>query len=179
MPTVVKPDPYSAVLLDSKAIDITNEQNKYLMDILNKACADSLFAKKAYVAITHLFTAGSVKAPVITSLTPNSAEIGDPTFVLHVHGTNFTSGSVIVFNAGDEPTTFVSETEITTGINMSTVTEATTVPVHVRSSDGVLSDPVMFTFTEGIPITQTGGTQLPAQSDPAVVAKQTTVVVKK
>jgi IPT/TIG domain len=87
-------------------------------------------------------------APVLASLTPTTAQIGDPDFTLHVTGTGFTAASVIVFNGFDEPTTLVSDTEITTGVNMSVWLAPTApLPVVVRT-DGAVSNALSFTFTE-------------------------------
>jgi IPT/TIG domain len=149
MPTVVHPDPFNAVMLASVPLVVTEEQKLYVRKVLDKACSDSRFAEKAYVAISHILSGQMSPPPVVTSLTPNSAEIGDPSFTLHVHGTGFKSGSVIVFNGGEEPTTYVSATELTTGVDMSTAAVPVTVPVSVLSSDGVMSDPMNFTFTDG------------------------------
>jgi hypothetical protein len=152
MPTVVHPDPFSAVLLNSPPLVVTDEQTVLVRKVLDKACSDSRFAEKAYLAISRILTAGAVKVPTVTMLTPNSAEVGDPSFLLHVHGTNFTSGSIIVFNGGEEPTTFVSATEVTTQVDMTTVLLPAVVPVAVISTDGVQSDSMNFTFTDGTPL---------------------------
>jgi len=166
MPSVLKPDPFSATLLNSVALVVSNEQAEYIKKILDKACSDSRFADKAFIAIMKVLTSGSVKAPAISSLTPNSAEVGDPSFLLHVHGTNFTSGSIIMFNGGEEPTTFVSATELTTAVNMSTVLVPSVVPVNVISAEGVMSDFLNFTFTDGTPV---------VTQSPTTVTKSVTV----
>jgi hypothetical protein len=54
----------------------------------------------------------------LTELEPATANIGDPSFTLHVHGTGFGPDSVIYFNGHPEPTTFVSQNEVTTGVDM-------------------------------------------------------------
>jgi len=52
-------------------------------------------------------------APVITSLTPNTAEVGEPAFMVKVTGTGFTPFSVIeVGGTNYAPTTFISPTEL-------------------------------------------------------------------
>jgi hypothetical protein len=144
-------DPFKPVLFSSPPLDVTNEQRDYLRRVLDKACSDSRFAEKAYIAIGLILTGGITKVPTVASLTPNSAEVGDPNPTLHVHGTNFTAGSKIIFNGGEEVTTFVSATELTTVVNMSTVSGAAVVPVAVMSEDGVLSNPMNFAFTDGTP----------------------------
>jgi len=92
--------------------------------------------------------AGEPVSPVVSSLNPNSAVLGAPSFTLRVLGSGFAPSSIIVFNGSDEPTTFVSPTEITTGVNMETAGVAVAVPVKVRNANGLESAPTNFTFTE-------------------------------
>jgi hypothetical protein len=84
--------------------------------------------------------------PTLTSLSPDTAVSGDPDFILTCTGTDFTSGSVIMFGSEDEPTMMVSDTELTTGVKPSLFAPAI-VPVTVRTGK-FTSDPVDFTFTE-------------------------------
>lgn len=86
--------------------------------------------------------------PTVGSLTPTSAKIGDPNFTLHVIGTNFKPGCVISFAGFDEPTTFVSATEVTTLVDMSYWHGPdAAIPVFVRSLAGIPSNTVNFAFT--------------------------------
>ena len=85
--------------------------------------------------------------PVITALQPAQMALESPSFTLHVQGSGFQDGSVIVWNGGDEATTFVSATELTTEVDMSTAGTATTLPVQVRNPDATASNTVDFTFT--------------------------------
>lgn len=87
-------------------------------------------------------------APTATSLNPATAVIGDPDVTLSVTGTGFVDGAVIVFNGGDETTTFVSETEVTTTVRPSTAVVAAAVPVSVRNPDSQVSGELSFTFTD-------------------------------
>jgi hypothetical protein len=73
--------------------------------------------------------------PTIASLNPASAAIGDPSFTLHVIGANFRANSVINWNGSPEPTTYVSPTELTTQVDMSTATTPTAIPVTVETFD--------------------------------------------
>ena len=50
--------------------------------------------------------------PGINSLTPSRVEQGSPEVTLTVAGTDFVRSSVVRFNGGDRPTTFVSATEV-------------------------------------------------------------------
>ena len=148
MPTVLHPDPFNAVLLSSPALMVTQEQSDVIREILETACSDSPFAEKAFIAIMKVLNAGPVKFPTVTSLNPSTAVLGSPSFIVHVMGTNFTPSSIIVFAGQEEPTTFVSDKEITTGVNMDVWLGPDAVPVSVLNADGIQSDPQMFTFTE-------------------------------
>jgi hypothetical protein len=85
--------------------------------------------------------------PVLTTLQPATAVLGAPSFTLHVQGTDFGEGAVIVFAGHDEPTTLVSPTEVTTGVDMTMWQGPDTVPVAVRHGGGPLSNTLPFTFT--------------------------------
>jgi hypothetical protein len=86
-------------------------------------------------------------APVLQSLDPPTAALGTPSFTLHVHGVGFAPDDVILWNGGAEATTFVSPTEVTTGVNMDTAAYAVPIPVEVAGAGGV-SNALTFTFTE-------------------------------
>jgi hypothetical protein len=86
-------------------------------------------------------------APTLTALEPATVVIGAPSLTLHVKGTGFTASSVISFAGHDEPTTLVSATEVTTGIDMGVWLGPDAVPVTVRNGDGAPSAPLTFTFT--------------------------------
>jgi hypothetical protein len=88
----------------------------------------------------------AVSGPWIDRLEPASALLSDADLTLHVHGRNFAAGCVIVWNGGDEPTTVVGPTELTTGVQPSTATGPRSVWVQVRNAQGVLSNAVPFQF---------------------------------
>ena len=160
-------DPFAPILFNSPGLAVTNEQKGYLKKILDIACSDSKFSDKAYVAIVGLLVSGNAQVPVVTSLTPNSAEIGDASFTLHVHGNGFKNTDVIVFAGVDEPTTFVSTSELTTGVNMPLWVSPDAVPVLVRNAEGVLSAPMTFTFIDGAAVT----TSAPAKTEKVLAKK--------
>jgi hypothetical protein len=154
MPTparVVYADPFSAKLVSplSVPLAVSEEQKIYVKKILDKCASDTQFAEKAYRAIELVLTGGYIKVPTLSSLTPSSAEIGDPNFTVHIHGTNFTNKSKIIFNGYEEPTTYVSANEVSTGVNMSVWAAPAVVPVGVQTDDGVMSNTMNFTFTDG------------------------------
>ena len=100
---------------------------------------------------------------VLTSITPDTAELGSADLVLACTGEGFFSDSVIVFNGGVEATTYVSPTELTTIVKPSTATAAGSFPVLVRNYDGKESAAVNFSFTEVV----IGGGGAPLSADPA------------
>jgi hypothetical protein len=105
-----------------------------------------------HMAFDHRFVApdpGIIAAtvPVLTSLVPASAALGSPSFTLHVRGTGFQPTDIIVWNGSPEPTTFVSATELTTGVNMATAVVAIPIPIQVQTSGGVVSNTLTFTLT--------------------------------
>jgi hypothetical protein len=57
-------------------------------------------------------------APVITTIEPTEATIGDASFTLYVTGENFFAGTVINFAGHDEPTTHNADGTVSTGVNM-------------------------------------------------------------
>lgn len=99
------------------------------------------------VSVTRgaVFTPGP--APVVSSLVPATAALGAASFTLHVHGTDFREGAQILWNGTPEVTTFVSATELTTGVNMASATVAAEIPVAVRSLAGQESNSLPFALT--------------------------------
>jgi len=91
---------------------------------------------------------GEDVAPDLESLDPDEADAGDATdIVMRVLGTGFTPESVIYFNGLAEPTTFVSETEVTTGVKPSLFTVPAVCPVTVRNGEHE-SDALEFEFLD-------------------------------
>jgi hypothetical protein len=95
------------------------------------------------------FTDIASLTPTLSSVTPSTAASGDPDFVLSCAGTNFRSNSMIIFGNEDEITTFVSDTEVTTGVKPSLFAPAV-VPVKIRTPGLPDTDPVDFTFTDPV-----------------------------
>ena len=88
--------------------------------------------------------------PVISSLEPSTAAIGDPSFTLKVTGETFTNESVIVFAGHDENTTLNEDGTLSTGVNMAFWHGPDTIPVMVRNGS-MYSEPAEFTFTAAAP----------------------------
>lgn len=88
-------------------------------------------------------------APEISALVPNSAAVGAAAFVLDVIGTGFNAQSVIVWNNGDETTTFVDAQKLQTGVDPTTASGPVSIPIQVRNGTAV-SALKAFTFTETV-----------------------------
>lgn len=86
----------------------------------------------------------AAEAPVVESIDPVEATIGDPSFDVVLSGTGFFPESVIVFAGQDEPTTF-ADGRLSTGVNMDVWQAPDTVKVSVRNGP-IVSNEVDFTF---------------------------------
>lgn len=82
----------------------------------------------------------------LTSIDPATAAIGGAELEMHAYGTGFTAASIITFNGGDEPTTFVSATDIWTTVQPSTAGVLGAFPVTVKRGEEETA-PKDFTFT--------------------------------
>ena len=100
-------------------------------------------------------------APTLTSLDPTTAVLGSASFTLRCLGSGFAEGAQILFNGYPEPTTVVSDSEVTTAVDMGTAEVAMPIPVLVRNPDGQQTETQMFTFTAPEPETATS-TSAPA-----------------
>ncbi len=89
-----------------------------------------------------------VPLPTFDSLSPDTAVSGDPDLVMSCMGSGFTPKTIIKFGDHDEPTTFVSDTEVTTGVKPSLFAPAV-VPVRTHNG-GLYTSPIDFTFTEPV-----------------------------
>jgi len=107
--------------------------------------------------------------PVIEALDPDEIEIGTADTVLHVHGTGFTEESIIHFAGVDEPTTFVDETELTTGLKPSLWVDGMIVQCSVKNGD-VTSDEVEFEFLDA-PVADETAKKPSKRTKPAPKAK--------
>lgn len=132
---VLYSDPLSPTMRSSPALPISEEQRRLIDDVLDLACSDSKFKEKAVKAIGYILTAGNTPLPTVTSLVPNNVTLGSPSFTIHINGTGFDANTVIVFAGQEEPTTLVSPTEVTTGVNMDVWAGPDSVPVGVVGSN--------------------------------------------
>lgn len=83
-------------------------------------------------------------APVISSISPNTATAGGSAFTLTVNGTAFSSGSVVNWNTATLSTRFVSATQLTATVPARLIASAGTTPITVVTGS-VTSNAVNFT----------------------------------
>jgi len=100
---------------------------------------------------TFVAKVGDIPGPPITSLLPDSAEAGDPGFLLSVIGSDFVNGAVVRWGGSARPTTFVSEFEVDATIDASDLAAGRTVQVTVRNPDGGVSNALPFTIDNPLP----------------------------
>ncbi len=153
MPSVIRPDAFNPTLIGSPAVPVTLEQMEYVRQVLDVACSDSRFADKAFFAIVKILKGNEVEPPALTSLSPAEVQIGAEPFDIHVMGSGFTPTSTILFNGFVEPTTFVSEGELMTGVDMTVWLTPAVVPVAVVNGD-IQSDPLYFEFLPSAEMTR-------------------------
>ncbi|MEO6406069.1 MAG: T9SS type A sorting domain-containing protein, partial [Ferruginibacter sp.] len=101
-----------------------------------------------------------VSSPTLTTITPSSANVGDPGFTITVDGTNFASGnSTVTWNGTNRTTTFVSATQLTASIPASDLSTSGTATVGVTTTGAAapLSNSQLFTInaSSGATITLT------------------------
>jgi hypothetical protein len=99
-------------------------------------------AMTKYHADALVYVPPVVEPATVTGLEPRDAVMNGPDFTLHVLGIGFTEETIILFNHGEEPTTFVSATEVTTIVKPSLVGAPVAVPVSVVDGLGE----IQFTF---------------------------------
>ncbi|HEV3199066.1 MAG TPA: IPT/TIG domain-containing protein [Bryobacteraceae bacterium] len=86
------------------------------------------------------------QAPILTSLSPNAAMSGVPTFILTINGINFVPGATALWNGAPLSTAFVSGTQITATVLASLSSSVLSVPVTVSSPGGAVSNSLTFTI---------------------------------
>ncbi len=99
-----------------------------------------------------------IVAPTITTLNPNIAYIGNPSFTAFVTGTGFCSGATIMAGGIPLTTTFVSATQLSTFVSTELIASlggTGFLPIQVRTADGVLSNTLFFEVSACSPASPT------------------------
>jgi hypothetical protein len=71
--------------------------------------------------------------PAVSQLVPNTANSGDPQFILTVNGSNFATDAVINWNGAKQATTRMTGSQLTATIPASAIATPGTVPVSVTN----------------------------------------------
>jgi trimeric autotransporter adhesin len=87
-------------------------------------------------------------APGITSLSPNSAQVGSSDVTLTVNGTSFISGSTVYWGSTPLSTTYVSATQLMANVPSSSLTSTGWSPITINtpSSGGGTSNALAFSI---------------------------------
>ena len=93
------------------------------------------------------FTILGAAAPVISSLSPDTARAGSGALELTVAGSNFASGAVVRWNGSPLSTTFVSATQLRAAVPASLLAAAGTAQVTAANPTGPASNALAFTIT--------------------------------
>ncbi len=91
--------------------------------------------------------------PHAASLSPSSATAGGASFTLTVNGTNFVSGSKVLWNGANLVTTFVSAIELTATVQVTEIANGGTASVTVSNPTpgGGVSNALTFTIDSPVP----------------------------
>lgn len=88
-----------------------------------------------------------VVTPTLTSISPATIAAGGAGFTLTANGTNFTSGTKIVWDGVPQATTVVSNTQLTTAVTAAQIASANTITVGVLKADTTSSNVLQLTIT--------------------------------
>jgi hypothetical protein len=97
------------------------------------------------VRVFRVSVAGN-PAPRLSSISPESAEVGGARFVLTVSGSNFVDSSVVRWNGVDRPTTFINDATLSADIPPGDLTTRgyAEITVFTPPAGGGLSEPLSF-----------------------------------
>ena len=108
-----------------------------------------------------------VVTPTLSAISPASVAAGSAAFTLTATGTNFTSGTQILWDGVAQTTTVVSNTQLTAAISAAQIAVAGTVSIRVMKADTTTSSAMPLTITGG---TGTGSFSLTSISPSSVAA---------
>jgi hypothetical protein len=90
-----------------------------------------------------------VVAPTLTSISPSTVAAGSDGFTLTATGTNFTSGTQILWDGIAQPTKVVSNTQLTIDVSADQIASPGTITIRVMKSDTTTSGTKSLTITGG------------------------------
>ena len=116
---------------------------EYLEEVRSGYARSARTSHSQYTKLTGL---PDTSAPVLTELVPATAVIDSEDFDISIMGEKFDENTVIWWNDHPEPTTFVSENEVTTLVRPDTIFTPEVLPISVRNGT-VFSNVLEFDFT--------------------------------
>ena len=90
-----------------------------------------------------------VVTPTLTSISPATVAAGSQGFTLTATGTNFVSGTQILWNGVVQSTKVVSNTQLTIAVTAEQIASAGSVTIRVIKPDTTTSDAMTLTITGG------------------------------
>ena len=88
----------------------------------------------------------SANGATLTSLNPNGATVGGPTFTLTVNGSSFVSGATVQWNGSPLSTSFVNGTQLTAAVPGSLIANAGSASVTVVNPGSTASNALTFSI---------------------------------
>jgi hypothetical protein len=92
-----------------------------------------------------------VVTPTLSSISPASIAAGGAAFTLTATGTNYTAGTLILWDGIAQPTTVVSNTKLTTQVSAAQIAAPRTVSLRVIKPDTTTSGTMQLTITGSVP----------------------------
>lgn len=138
-------------------------------DIATVGAASVTVTQEGVTSNALTFTIGN-PVPVISSLSPTSANAGGPAFTLVVKGSNFLNSSTVDWNGSPLSTTFVSATELKASVPASLIATAGTANVTVVNPAPGGGASASKSFTIAITTLSLTGVSLVKNSDGSYVA---------
>src|ERR1700739_3855004 len=90
-----------------------------------------------------------IVTPTLSAISPSTVAAGSPGFTLTATGTNFVSGTQILWNGVAQTTTVTSNTQLTAAISAAQIALAGNVTIRVIKPDTTTSGVMMLTVTGG------------------------------
>src|SRR5579863_1540543 len=123
------------------------------------------------LSVLSLFWCGcggfnGVLAPTLSSISPATVSAGSAAFTLTATGTNFTTGTTILWDGVSLATTVTSSTQLSANVSAAQIASAGTVNIRVMKSDSTTSDTLSLTIVGG----SGGGSLTLAAISPSAIA---------
>jgi hypothetical protein len=93
----------------------------------------------------------AVSNPTLTSIQPTSALAGETPLTVTLEGSDFVPGASAQWNGGGRPTTFISDTRLTSDAFPFDLWEGREWQIYVENADGQRTGPVSLTITNPVP----------------------------